>query len=505
MEKTKTDKIEDIAKRRGFFWQSSEIYGGLSGFYDYGHLGALVKRKWENLWRSFFLGLDDNFYEIDTCNIMPEAVFQASGHLQSFVDPIMKCRKCGTVERADQIIEQELHENFEGLSPEELSALIKKHKIRCPKCNGEFEDVGILNMMFPIKTGTGDDAKTSYLRPETAQGVYVNFSREFECLRKRMPLGLAIVGKAYRNEISPRNLLIRMREFTQAELQIFFDPDKIDTHEKFEEVSDYKLRLFSVADRKTGQADEMTCREVVKKLHLPQFYVFHLAKIQQFYLDVLKLPQEKFRFRELSEEERAFYNKIHWDIELDLESLGGWKEVGGLHMRGSHDLDGHQKVSKIDTSITVNGKKFTPHVLEISIGVDRNIYALIELAYHEEEYRTVLRFPRLVSPYDCGVFPLVNKDDLPEKAKEVQKVLKQNGFSVFYDESGSIGRRYRRMDEIGVGLSITCDHQTLEDSTITIRDRDTMRQIRVKTDDIPSVIRRFLNGEEITKLGRVIK
>jgi len=504
-EKSKTERIEDIAKRRGFFWQASEIYGGLSGFYDYGHLGALLKHKFEQLWRTFFLGLNDNFYEIDSCNIMPESVFVASGHLASFVDPIVKCRKCGFTERADQLIESELKESFEGLSANELTELIKKHRMHCPKCKGELEDVGILNMMFPVNIGTGEDAKTAYLRPETAQAVYVNFKREFECLRKKMPLGLAIIGKAYRNEISPRNLLIRMREFTQAELQIFFDPDKIDTHDKFEEISDYKLRLFSVADRKIGRVDDMTCREVVKKLHLPQFYVYHLAMIQQFYIDVLKLPAERFRFRELSEEERAFYNRIHWDIELNLESLGGWKEVGGLHYRGDHDLGGHQKVSKQDLSVNIDGKKFTPHVLELSFGVDRNVYALLELAYEEEKERTILRFPRLVSPYDAGVFPLVSKDELPGKARDVHSMLKEHGFTVFYDESGSIGRRYRRMDEIGVAASITVDHTTLEDNTITIRDRDSMQQVRVRVEDLPSVLKKFLDGEKIEKLGIVIR
>jgi glycyl-tRNA synthetase len=515
MEKSKTEKIEDIAKRRGFFWQSSEIYGGISGLYDYGHLGTLLKRRWENLWRSFFLGLDDNYYEIEACNIMPEAVFVASGHLASFVDPLVKCKKCGFTERADQLIEQELAKeafNFEGLSSQELAEIIKKHKIRCPKCKGEFEDVGMLNMMFPLNIGTGDAKRTTpgassgnaYLRPETAQAAYVNFSREFECLRKKMPLGLAIVGRAYRNEISPRNLLIRMREFTQAELQIFFDPDKIEVHDKFGDVSDYTLRLFSVADRKIGEVDELTCREAVKKLHLPQFYVYHLAKIQQFFLDILKLPRDKFRFRELSKEERAFYNRIHWDIELNLESLGGWKEVAGLHYRGDHDLGGHQKISKKDLTINIDGKKFVPHVLEISFGVDRNIYALLELAFEEEKERAILRFPRMVSPFDCGVFPLVSKDGLPEKAKEVQDVLKEN-FTVFYDESGSIGRRYRRMDEIGVAASITVDHQTLEDSSVTIRDRDTMRQIRVKITDLKDVMKKFLDGEDINKLGKLIK
>ncbi len=520
-DKSKTERIEDIAKRRGFFWQSSEIHGGLSGFYDYGHLGALLKRKWENLWRGFFLSLDENFYEIDACNIMPEPVFAASGHLASFVDPLVKCIKCGFSERADQVIEQELHKqqadaklngdrrspsdstsfDFEGLSNDELTEIIRKHRIRCPKCRGELSEVGTLNMMFPLDVGQSSKA---YLRPETAQSVYVNFRREFEQLRKRMPLGLAIIGKAYRNEISPRNLLIRMREFTQAELQIFFDPETIETHEKFEEVAEYPLRLFSVADRKIGEVDEISCREAVRRLHLPQFYVYHLAMIQKFYLDVLKIGKELFRFRELSEEERAFYNRTHWDIELHLESLGGWREMGGLHYRGDHDLSGHQKVSKQDMSIAVDGRKFIPHVLELSFGVDRNVYALLDIGYAEEKERTIFRLPRAVSPYDAGIFPLVSKDGLPDKARQLQQALKEH-FAAFYDDSGSIGRRYRRMDEIGVSLSITIDHQTLEDETVTLRERDSMKQIRVRMHDLVKVIRQFQKGEEFTELGKVVK
>lgn len=494
----KISKIEDVAKRRGFFWISNEIYGGLSGFYDYAHLGTAIKRRWENTWRAFFL--DENFYEIEPTDIMPEDVFKASGHIQSFVDPIVKCKKCGTTERADHIVEEELKETFEGLSPKDLSALIKKHDIKCKKCKGELEEVGLLNMMFPVTIGS--NGQNAYLRPETAQGAYVNFNQEFECLRKKLPLGLAIIGRAYRNEISPRNVLLRMREFSQAELQIFFNPDKINEHDNFKDVSSYKLIVLSVANRKTGKAQEISCKDALKKLGLPQFYVYYMAKVQQFYLDVIKIPKDVFRFKELNEEERAFYNKYHWDIELNL-SLG-WKELAGVHYRTSHDLDGHKKTSKKDLSVFVDEKKFVPHVIELSFGVDRNILALLELFYAEEKERTIFRFPYSLAPYDVGVFPLVNKDKLPEIAKEVKKILREAGLAVFYDDSGSIGRRYRRMDEIGVGASITIDNQTMKDKTVTIRDRDSMKQIRVKKEKLCSVLKQLISGEKIEKLGKVI-
>ena len=500
----KQEKILDIAKRRGFFWQTAGIYGGIAGFYDYAHLGCALKRKWENLWRHFFIGLSDNFYEIETCVMMPEDVFNASGHLKSFVDPVVKCSKCKTIFRADHIIESVLKKDYEGFSPEELMKIIKEHNIVCPKCGGKFEEAGVLNMMFPLDVGTGKETRKVYLLPETAQGAYLNFKQEFECLRKKLPLGLAIIGKAFRNEISPRNVLIRMREFTQAELQIFFNPKKINEHHDFESVKDFKLRLFPVANREKNKIIEISCEDAVNKFGLPRFYVYYMAKIQEFYTKVLGLSKDIFRFKELSEEERAFYNKYHWDIELFLESLGGFKEVAGIHYRTDHDLHGHQKVSGESMEVNIDNETFVPHVLELSFGVDRNIYVLFELALKEEEERIVLLFPRLVSPYDAAVFPLVSKDRLPEKAKEVFRFLKESGFSVFYDETGSIGRRYRRIDEIGVPAGITIDYESLENETVTIRDRDSMKQIRVSISELPSVLRRFLKGESLGKLGKLI-
>jgi glycyl-tRNA synthetase len=505
----KTEAILDIAKRRGFFWQNSLIHGAMAGFYDYAHLGCLLKNKWQDIWRDFFIGMDDNFYEISVCHIMPEHVFKASGHLASFVDPVVRCRKCGNTERADHIIEDALKENFEGASLEKMTEIIKEHNIRCPKCKGPLEETGILNMMFPVNVGTGEGVRKAYLSPETAQGAYVNFKLEFECLRRKLPMGLAIIGKAYRNEISPRNVLIRQREFTQAELQIFFDPDAITDHPKFHEVENYSIRVFPEKNRGSGRIEEIPAKDVVAKLGMPKFYVYYMAKIQQFYLDVLRLPKEIFRFRQLSDEEKAFYNKYHWDIELNLESLGGFKEVAGLHYRTDHDLLGHQKVSSESVEVNMEGKKFIPHVLELSFGVDRNIYALFELSITEEkvgnEERSVLKFPKIVSPQDAGIFPLVNKDGLPEKAREIQNLLKEHGFVVFYDQSGSIGRRYRRIDEIGVAAGITIDYDTLKNHDVTLRDRDSMKQVRVKISDLPDVLKRFLHGEELEKLGKALK
>jgi len=479
-----SEKVVELAKRRGFFFVSSEIYGGVAGLYDYGPYGTLLKRKLENVWRKYFLSLDENFFEIETTNIMPEKVFEASGHLINFVDPAAKCKKCGTFHRADQIMEEFLHESFEGKTAQELTQLIKKHNVRCPRCKGELGDVSVLNMMFPV--GIGSDKEThAYLRPETAQGVYINFLRHFNILRMKLPLGLAIIGKAYRNEISPRQLLLRQREFTQAELQIFLDPRKLDEHEKWNEIANYKLLLLS-----GKKVTKLTCNEIVKKLKLPKFYVYYLAKMQQFFLNELCISENKLRLRQLSDEERAFYNKIHVDFEVELEI--GWKEIAGCHYRTDHDLSGHQLVSGESQEVFYDGKKFKPHVLEVSMGIDRIFYALLELNYAEDKDRIILKLPAKLSPYTVAVFPLVNKDKLPEKAQKIYNELKQH-FDSVYDTDASIGKRYYRQDETATFLAVTIDYDTLKNNTVTLRMRDTKKQVRVKADKLIEEIKKLTN------------
>ncbi len=489
--------IAELAKRRGFFWQSSLIHGPIAGFYDYAHLGCALKRRWEDAWRGFFLA-EDNFHEIQPSVIMPEPVFKASGHLEHFVDPVAACPKCGNQERADHLLEDVLKEKFEGLSAERLKELIRKHGIKCGKCGSAFGEVKDQNMTFRVRVGTDKDSRTAYLTPETAQGAYVNFRQMFDVLRRRLPMGLAIVGKAFRNEISPRNALLRMREFTQAELQVFLEPGQ-DGHPSFKGVERERLSVVPAG----GKLQEMACRDIAEKLKLPRNYVYYLSRMQDFYLGVMDVPKAKFRLKQLSEEEKAFYNKHHWDIEVKLS--GGWTELAGLHHRGDHDLSRHGKVSGEGMEASMEGRKFVPHVLELSFGVDRNLYALLELACAEEKERTVLRFPRALSPFDAGIFPLVKKDGLREKALEVKTLLERSGFSAFYDESGSIGRRYRRIDEIGVAAGLTVDYDSLRKGDVTLRDRDSMEQVRVGIKELPGVLARFRGGEELSVLGRPLK
>lgn len=472
------EQFHVFLKKKGFLHLSSEIYGGLSGFYDYGPLGTLLKQNLESLWRRFFLKLNPNYYEIEPCQIMPSSVFQASGHLQHFLEPLLVCSHCRFSERADHFLSERTKEkNLENLSPQQYDFLIKKHRLTCPLCKNPFQKTRLVNLMFPLSLGTRQTS-LSYLRPETAQGAYVNFKLHYEILRRKLPLGLAIIGKAFRNEISPRNLTLRQREFTQAELQIFFNPAQFPLN--FKEVKDYPLLVLLLSDRKNQKPKKISCASLKKKF--PEWYLYHLAKIQQFFLDFLKIPSSKFRLLELSEKEKAFYNKIHFDIEIDLNFLG-FTEVGGLHYRGDHDLKGHQKVSRQKlTVLDENNRHFLPHVLELSLGIDRVIYALLNLNYQENKERghIILSLPPSLAPFFCAVFPLVKKEaSLLHLAQKIYQEL-NSCFFCLYDDVGSIGRRYARIDEQGVPYALTVDFESLKDNTVTLRNRDTAHQTRIK-------------------------
>lgn len=488
-----TTDLASFFKKKGFIYPSSEIYGGLAGFYDYGHIGTLLKKKFENLWRDYFLNLNDNFFEIETATVMPEKVFKASGHLKNFIDPIVKCSKGDFSDRADHFIEQAIDQKVEGFSPTQLTGLIKKNNLRCPRCQAALESVTVLNMMFPLNLGVGA-AQKAFLRPETAQSPYVNFKLQYELQRKKLPLGLALIGRAYRNEISPRNLTLRQREFTQAELQIFFNPQKINEHPPFEMVKDYKLQTLLVEDRGINTVVERTAGQLVGK-GWPKFYVYHLVKMQQFYLDVLKIPLPQFRLYQLNDQEKAFYNKYHFDIEIKLKEHG-FTEVGGLHYRTDHDLKGHQEISGESMEIfdEESKRKYIPHILELSFGVDRHVYALLDLSYDDNEERgnIILHLPNKLTPFFCAVFPLVrNKPELLAKAEKVYATLRSE-FSCFYDEMSSIGRRYARADELGVRYCITIDFESIESKdTLTIRDRETTQQKIIKVGELTKTLSRL--------------
>lgn len=499
--------IEEIAmfcKRKGFVYPSAEIYGGLAGFWDYGHLGTLLKKNFENIWRTYFLGLHDNFYEIEASEIMPEKVFVASGHLKNFTDIAAKCKK-GHIERADLLLENTLGKKFEGLSSEEMRVHIERHKVVCSTCKSPIDYVGPINMMLSVDVGAGNVTR-AFLRPETAQSPYVNFKLQYEVTRSKLPLGLALIGRAYRNELSPRNMLLRQRAFTQAELQIFFNPSKIDEHDDFDRVKNYSLQVVLVAKRGAGMK-EITCAELAKRI--PRFYVYYMAKVQQFYLDRVGFPKEKFRFYELDDNERAFYNKYHFDMEADLGSTG-WVEIGGVHYRTDHDLKGHQDVSHQNLSVHDDEikERFIPHVLELSFGVDRNFQTLLTFAYELDSKRDniVLHLSPNLAPIKAAVFPIVRNDTKTVKlAQEVYESLRKE-FKVSYDESGSVGKRYARNDEIGTPYCITFDEASLKKKTVTVRERDTTKQIVVKISELKDILKNLISNEcAFEKAGKLVE
>lgn len=482
------DELTSLAKRLGFFWPSAELYGGEAGFYDYGHVGALLKRRFEEVWTRYFVDYN-NYYMIEGSNILPEQPLVASGHAAHFNDVLVSCTKCKTYYRADVLLRDLGITVSEGAKAKEIDDAIKKNKATCPKCKGQFANAKDFNMMFGLGLGP-EKAERAYLRPETAQSAYLNFSREFMLLRGALPMGLAIIGKAYRNEIAPRQGLYRMRELVQAELQIFFDPES------------WKPELGKLASRRVNvlmygkeKEEKITVKEFTEKYSIPEFYAYHLALIDIFYKDVIGLDPERLRFREKGGDEKAFYNKIHMDIEVNVDSWRGFSEVGGLHYRTDYDLSSHSKGSKQDLSVNVNGKKIVPHVLELSFGVDRNLWMLLDMFYKKIEERAVLQLPNYLAPFNAAVFALQHDDKLEKIADEVSAELR-NSFKIFSDRSGSIGRRYARMDEVGTPFCITVDFDTVDEKsrdhgTVTVRERDSKKQVRIKTGELDN----FLRGE----------
>lgn len=502
------DELVSLAKRRGFFWPSCDIYSAVAGFYDYGHLGAALRRKWCDEWRKYIVGLDSNFFEIEACDVMPEDVFIGSGHMQNFTDPIAECSKCHAKVRGDHLIEGNTElkdEDVEAMSTEQMMKLIEKEGIKCPSCKGRIKSVELFNMMLSFDIGPTFERKVC-LRPETAQGPYLNFKQMFEVARRKIPLGLGVIGRAYRNEVSPRNVLFRQREFTQAEMQVFFDPDTINEHPKFSKVKNYKLRLYLVKNRSKNRIIEPTCEEVVKKKLLPKFYVYYMAKMQQFFLNVMKIPKDKFRWRELSDEEKAFYNKYHFDAEAVLDSMGGFKEIAGLHYRTDHDLGGHQKNSNQDLTVNVDGKKILCHVTELSFGVDRNVFALMDMNYTTRQGKIVLKIPKNMAPLSAGIFPIVKNDaKVRGMAEKVYEELRM-GLDCFYDEGGSVGKRYARADEAGVPYAVTIDFDSLKDKSVTVRDRDTTKQVRVPVANLEAVLKGLLRDKvKFAEAGKPVK
>jgi len=581
--KTESDKftiINELARRRGFYWQSYEIYGGASGFPTYGALGARVKQNIEKKLRELFVN-KLGILEIESPVITPEKVFEASGHLDHFKEPMIGCLKCKKRFRADHLLCEVVgisSAEAEKLSLAELKEMVEKQKISCPECGGTFDEPKLFLTMFKTTMGPYSDA-VGYGRPEAAQGIFVEFKRLYEIAREKLPFGVIQIGHALRNEISPRQGLLRLREFTIGDLEFFFDPEEPDCY-LLKDVENETLQLL-LAEKRSKDSEELvktTVKEALKKGYIKNEWQAVFMAFAQKLLISLGVPSEKQRFIEKHPWERAHYSKQTFDHEVLVERWG-WVEVTATAYRTDYDLKRHtefsgqdmyvfkeyekpiekehvlikpvmaklgpvfkneaakvaEKLSQADPKemeeafkkdgywmldkhkilpehvdikhekTIERGRRFIPHVVEPTFGIDRLFYVVFEYAYRVKDDRILLSFPRDIAPIQVGVYPLVSKDGLPEKAQEVYKMLVDEGLLAEFDEAGSIGRRYARADEIGVSLGVTVDYDTLNDKTVTIRDRDSWKQVRTCIEALPELLYKYFRGKiNFEDLGKLI-
>ncbi len=466
-----------LALERGFYFPSCEIYSDApAGFWEYGPSGVSLKNKFIELWRRELVRRD-RMWEIDGSQIMSQSVFVASGHLSSFADPVITCQKCKSIFRADKLIAEVSSTVIpESADLEEFDKIVSEKGIKCPTCKGNFENAKKFNMMFRV--GIGPQDESAYLRPETCQSIFVDFPRLYKTMRGRLPIGVAQIGKSFRNEISPRQSLLRLREFYQAEIEIFCNPNRLDEIEGFFEVENTLLRIM-VDDT----IKPMTCKEAYETKIVPNKLVaYYLGLLLEFYQKT-GIDTSKGRFRKLGDKEKAFYAAIAFDFEV--ETSTGWLELVACNYRSEYDLTSHGKVSKEKFEVVDDNIKVLPHVFELSMGIDRSLYTILEHSFREdkENERVVLSLKPYLAPVHVGVLSLVKKDGLAEKTEEIFSRIRTR-YDAFLDHSGAIGRRYRRLDEIGAPFAITIDHQTLQDDTVTIRMRDSMNQERIKISDL---------------------
>jgi len=423
------DRLVSLCKRRGFIFQSSEIYGGINSCWDYGPLGVELKKNIkESWWRSMVYERDD-IEGLDASILMHPMIWKASGHVEGFTDPLIDCKKCKNRFKAT---------DFEGDN--------------CPICGGELTEARQFNLMFKTFMGpVEDEASTVYLRPETAQGIYVNFQNVLNSSRRKIPFGIAQIGKAFRNEITPGNFIFRTREFEQMEMQYFVKPGT--DEEWFEKWKQDRIN---------------------------------------WYLR-LGFKKEKLKFHKHSKDELPHYAKDAYDIQYEFPF--GWQELEGIHNRTDYDLSRHQKFSgkNIQYFDESTKEKYTPYIIETSAGCDRTLLTCLVDAYNEEEERVVLKLSPIIAPLKVGVFPLVKRDGMPEVANKIYNYIRKN-IKTFYDDSGSIGRRYRRQDEAGTPFAITVDTETIKNNTVTLRERDSMKQIRISIDKIEEVLKEKINA-----------
>ncbi|MFC4436163.1 MULTISPECIES: glycine--tRNA ligase [Natrialbaceae] len=571
-----SEKLVELAKRRGYFFQSSGAYGGVGGFYTFGPQGAALKGNVEDAWRDRFAVAEGNM-EIDAPTIMPEPVFEASGHLDGFDDMLVECPDCGESHRADHVVEDETeYEDAESLPIPEVEDVIAEYELVCPSCGAGLagQAVEAFNLMFATNIGPGD-SDPGYLRPETAQGIFVEFPRLKEYARNQLPFGVTQIGRAYRNEISPRRSIIRTREFTQAELEYFIDPEADEP--PLERVEDVEVTLYSASEqnKEDGEEIRMTIGDAVDEGVIGSPWVAYFLGVAKPWYDAVGVDMERFRFRQHLSGERAHYAADCWDAESEID--GNWIEMAGFAYRSDYDLSKHQEHSDdrftvfkqydepqtveratVDPDMSYLGPEFggdaqavvrkleelasrdrsafegesveivlegeshglpvekagfaveeqteagehiTPHVVEPSFGVDRLVYTVLHHAYSEDEVdgeeRTYLDLDPEVAPTFVGVFPLQSDDELEAEARDIAAALRAEGLAVTYDDSGNIGRRYRRQDEVGTPFCVTVDYETVEadERSVTVRERDSTGQKRLPIDDLPETLAALRAGE----------
>lgn len=448
-ENTKMEKIVALAKRRGFFYPGSDLYGGLANTYDYGPMGVELLRNVKNLWWKAFVTKRADMVGLDASIISHHKIWEASGHVAGFADAMVDCRNCKLRMRADHLIEDSLGLKVEGLPLSDLDKIISENNIVCPNCGKhDWTTVRKFNLLFPVELGIVEgESGQGYLRGETAQGMFVNFQNVINSTRVKLPFGIAQIGKSFRNEITPGNSIFRTIEFEQGEIEYFFDHTKTNWENLFEK---WKEDMY------------------------------------QFIANTLGVKTDNLRWRPHTDEERSFYSKRTEDLEYNFPF--GFKELWGLAYRTNYDLTAHQVASKKDLTITdpITNEKILPHVIEPAVGINRLMLMVLCDAYEEEENRTVLKLKPRLAPVKVAVFPLLaNKPELTEKAREVLELL-QNAINgkVLWDDRGNIGKRYLAQDEIGTPFCVTVDFQSLEDGMVTVRDRDSMQQDRVAIADL---------------------
>ncbi|MFH1752344.1 MAG: glycine--tRNA ligase [archaeon] len=474
---------------KGFIYgPEPEIYGGIAGFYTYGPLGKKLKNRLENTLRIEFE--KKGFWEIETPIIVPEIVWKASGHLDSFNDPIILCGKCKASFNAEKLIEELIKENAGGLKDQELLEKIKSNNLKCPSCKGNFEDK-IERHSLMMKTTIGLNT-TTFNRPETATVTYLPFKRYEKFFRDKLPFSVFQIGKSFRNEIAPRQLTVRGREFTQAEAQIFLTKKMKENWPEFEKIKETKLPLIPAVNQKEDKMEvsNLTVNDALnKKLFSSKAYAWTVWFAFNLFKEI-GFEDKDLRLRQHKEDEKAFYALSAWDLEIKFRSYG-WIECCGIHDRGDYDLKQHEKFSKTKLQVKdEEGKDFTPQVLEIAFGTDRPLLALLDKAFEkriEDEKRILLKLPLKLTPIDIAILPLVNKDGVKEKALEVFEKL-NCCYKTVFDDSGSIGRRYARQDSIGTAFCITIDYESKKNDDVTLRHRDSMKQERIKISELQNLI-----------------